>query len=100
MGTKSNRDAVGARVDAWVGGRRQTREVILGDGYASQNTLRLHFGLGTSTSVDRLQVRWPASGQVQTFTGIRSNQFIQITEGSDSFRIMEFAQGDEIEIAP
>ncbi len=100
VGTKSNRDAVGARVDAWVGGRRQTREVILGDGYASQNTLRLHFGLGTSTSVDRLQVRWPASGQVQTFTGIRSNQFIQITEGSDSFRIMEFAQGDEIEIAP
>ena len=46
MGTKSNRDAVGARVTARVGKLLLTREVSAGDGYGCQSALRLHFGLG------------------------------------------------------
>ena len=67
MGVKSNRDAVGARVSIKVNGKQQMREVVLGDGYGSQNSLRQHFGLGDATSVDELTVKWPRSGIVQTF---------------------------------
>ena len=59
VGTTSNRDGVGARVVARVGGLRLTREVVLGDGYGSQNTLRLHLGLGDETMVEELTVKWP-----------------------------------------
>jgi hypothetical protein len=58
------------------------RELIEGDGYASQNSLRQHFGLGGATSVDDLTVKWPASNTVQTFHNIAGNRIIQITEGS------------------
>src|SRR6187549_1298241 len=54
VGTSTNRDAVGARVYARVGKARQMREVVLGDGYGSQNTLRQYFGLGDATQVDEL----------------------------------------------
>src|SRR5262249_52906740 len=64
VGTRSNRDAVGARVTVTLGGQRQTREVALGDGYGAQNSLRLHFGLGAAPAVDELTVRWPRSGLV------------------------------------
>jgi hypothetical protein len=86
-GTRSNRDAVGARVTIYVDGRQQAREVVLGDGYGSQSSLRLHFGLGAYDRVDKLAVRWPRSGIVQAFEKIAANQIVQITEGED--RLLE-----------
>jgi hypothetical protein len=83
VGTKSNRDAVGARVTAIVKGGRQMREIVLGDGYASQNSLRQHFGLGGHPVVDELTVRWPKSGIVQTFRDVKANRIVEITEGND-----------------
>ncbi len=82
-GTKSNRDAVGARVTAIVRGKLQMREVVLGDGYGSQNTLRLHFGLSDATSADEMTVKWPRSGTVQKFKNVAGNRIIKITEGKD-----------------
>jgi hypothetical protein len=79
-GTKSNRSAVGARVMLEAGGVRQTREVQAGGSYASQSDLRMHFGLGVATTVERLEIRWP-SGQVQAFSGLPSNQAITVREG-------------------
>ena len=84
VGTKSNRDAVGARVTARVNGLLQMREVILGDGYGSQNSLRQYFGLDKASKVDELTVRWPRSGIVQTFRNVPGNRIIEITEGQDS----------------
>jgi hypothetical protein len=84
VGVRSNRDAVGARVTAVVQGKRQTREIVLGDGYASQNSLRQHFGLGGDAVVDELIVRWPRSGVVQTFRTVAANRIVEITEGSDN----------------
>ena len=84
VGTKTNRDAVGARVYARVGQSRQMREVVLGDGYGSQNTLRQHFGLGDATRVDELVVKWPKTGETQTFTNVAADRILQITEGSGS----------------
>jgi hypothetical protein len=81
VGTESNRDAVGARVFIKVGGKLQMREVVLGDGYGSQNSLRLHFGLGGATSVDEMIVQWPRSSIVQTFRNVVGNRIIQVTEG-------------------
>ena len=82
----TNRDAVGARVTIRAGGQRQMREVVLGDGYSSQNTLRLYFGLGearAAPAVDELTVTWPRSGAVQRFEGVATNRIVEIREGRD-----------------
>jgi hypothetical protein len=81
VGTKSNRDAAGARITIHVQGKLQMRELVLGDGYGSQNSLRQYFGLGEATSVDELTVRWPRSGATQTFRNLAANRIIEITEG-------------------
>jgi hypothetical protein len=67
VGTRGNRDAIGARVTVEAGGVRQIREVNGGNGYASQSTKVLHFGLGAAAKVEKLTVRWP-NGQSETFT--------------------------------
>jgi hypothetical protein len=85
VGTESNRDAVGTRVYATVGGNRQMREVVLGDGYGSQNTLRQHFGLGDADRVDELLVHWPKSGLTQSFHDVAADRILEITEGIDGF---------------
>ena len=83
VGVKSNRDAVGARVSIKVNGKPQMREIVLGDGYGSENSLRQHFGLGEATSVDEITVKWPRSGIVQTFHNVAGNRIVQITEGKN-----------------
>ncbi|HSS49487.1 MAG TPA: CRTAC1 family protein, partial [Thermoanaerobaculia bacterium] len=82
-GTKSNRDAVGARAIVRAGGKMLTREVVAGDGYASQNMLRLHFGLGAAATVDELTIKWPASGTVQHFQNVPADRIVKVTEGGD-----------------
>jgi hypothetical protein len=81
VGTKSNRDGVGARVTLRADGKLQTREVVLGDGYGSQNSLRVYFGLNNAGTIDEMTVRWPRSGIVQTFRNIRANRIVQVVEG-------------------
>ena len=66
VGTRSNRDAIGARLTVTAGGVTQIREVDGGNGYASQSSFRLHVGLGATTRVDSAVVRWP-SGRVESF---------------------------------
>ena len=79
-GVKSNRSAIGARVTLEAGGRRQMQEVLGGGGYYSQNEPALHFGLGDTKAVDKLEVRWPA-GSVQTWEGLEANHKYVLTEG-------------------
>jgi len=81
VGTKSNRDGVGARITARVNGLTQTREVTLGDGYGSQNSLRQYFGLKQAEEVEELTVRWPRSGIVQRFQHVPANRIVEVTEG-------------------
>ena len=83
VGVQSNRDAVGARITVIVKGKLQMREIVLGDGYGSQNSLRQHFGLADATSVDELTVRWPRSGVVQKFHNVAADRIVEITEGND-----------------
>jgi hypothetical protein len=78
IGTKSNRDAIGAIVILETDSGRQMRQMKGGGSYASTNEPRIHFGLGTS-KFQRLEIRWP-SGQAQTITEIAPNQFHSIIE--------------------
>ena len=84
VGVKSNRDAVGARVTIVAKDKLQMREVVLGDGYGSQNSLRQHFGLADAAVVDELTVRWPRSGLVQKFRNVAANRIVEITEGQQA----------------
>jgi hypothetical protein len=56
---KSPRDAIGASVYVTTGKLRQRQDVISGGSYASQNDTTLHFGLGSATSVDKVEITWP-----------------------------------------
>ena len=79
IGTKSNRDAIGARVRVQAGGLTQIREVDGGNGFAGQSTRRVHFGLGKSANIDSLQIRWP-SGTTESVQ-VPMNRLTYIEEG-------------------
>ena len=87
-GTRSNRDAIGARVKVTSGSLCQTKEVRSGSGYLSQSDMRLNFGLGAIATVDSVEIRWP-SGIIETFRDIKSNQFIAIVEGDKKFSVVK-----------
>ena len=78
-GSVSNRTAIGARVIATYGGRRQAQEVLSQSSFYSVNDLRLHFGLGTATTAS-LEVRWP-NGRTETFANVPADRLIRIKEG-------------------
>jgi len=78
-GTKSNRNAIGAQVKLHWNNQVQIQEVSGGSGYASQNQRRVHFGLGKSARVDRVEIRWP-SGQIQNIDAPKTRMLHRITE--------------------
>jgi hypothetical protein len=80
IGTQSNRGGIGARVRLTLGARTQIRDVKAGSSYLGQNDLRLHFGLGTAATAERLEVQWP-SGQTDVIQNVAANQILTIKEG-------------------
>jgi hypothetical protein len=80
IGTRSNRNGIGAKVKVVSGDLIQLDEVRSGGSYISQNDLKLHFGLEKRTKVDLIQVRWP-SGAVDTLTNIAANKIVTVKEG-------------------
>jgi enediyne biosynthesis protein E4 len=79
-GTKSNRLAIGTRVKVTAGRMTQTDQIRSGGSYLSQSDLRLHFGLGTATQVDSVEIRWP-SGTTDTLRDLHADQFYFVQEG-------------------
>lgn len=79
IGTRSNRDAIGARVTIHADGNSYIREVDGGNGYAGQSSTRVHFGIGKAVSVDSAQIHWP-SGWIEKIT-VPVNRLIYVTEG-------------------
>jgi len=83
VGTKSNRDGIGARVSVKVGARMLVDEVRSGSSYDSNSDIRLHFGLGAAAKVEWVQIRWP-NGSTERFSGVKVNTINTLTEGSGS----------------
>ena len=81
VGTKSNRDAIGARVTLSSAKRKWVDEVRSGSSYNSSSDLRLHFGLGSERVLTGLEVRWP-NGTRETFRPPAPDQILTLTEGS------------------
>lgn len=81
VGVKSNRNGIGARVVVITDDGQQIDEVRSGSSYYSQNDLRVSFGVGKSTAVKTIEVRWP-SGFIEKFADVKVNQTVTIKEGS------------------
>ena len=80
VGTKSNRDAFGARVEITAEGVTRYAEVRAGSSFESSNDPRLHFGLGSATHVDAIVIQWP-SGQVEKLGPEAADQELLVQEG-------------------
>jgi hypothetical protein len=83
VGTVSNRDAIGARLRMKSGHLLQTAEVKSGCCYMSQSDMRLHFGLGSISAIEWVEVRWP-NGKTEKFSAPRVNTFQVLREGSST----------------
>ena len=81
VGVQSNRNAIGARVEVYVGGRTIVQEVRSGSSFMSQSDFRLHFGLGEHDSVEKIEIRWPYPASRSSLKEMAANQFVEITEG-------------------
>ena len=89
VGTKSNRDGIGARVKVVAGDLTQIREVKSGSSYMSQNDTRLLFGLGDRAQADLVEVRWP-SGTVDGVEQIPARQLLIVEEGKGIVQMTAF----------
>jgi hypothetical protein len=78
-GTRSNRDAIGARVKVVTKGKTQYNHVATTCGYASSSAGPMHFGLGADTAIDLIEIHWP-SGQVQQLKDVKPDRIITIQE--------------------
>src|SRR5438067_13546246 len=81
IGTKSNRDGIGARISVSAGGRLRVDEVRSGSSYSSSSDMRVHFGLGQAKKIDYVRVRWP-SGLVEKFENLTIDSIHDLKEGA------------------
>ena len=81
IGTKSNRDGIGARITIRAGKRLLVDEVRSGSSYYSQSDMRVHFGLGSVMKLDSVEIRWP-SGLTERFDNVAVDQINTVKEGS------------------
>jgi hypothetical protein len=80
-GTRSQRQGIGARVVAEVGGRKIVREMYPPNGFMSQGPARVQFGLAGADKADKLTIHWP-SGLVQELRDVPANHHLRIQEGN------------------
>jgi enediyne biosynthesis protein E4 len=80
MGTKSNRDAIGAQVRIFHGGITQSRMVKTGSSYLSQSELPVTFGVGRRDRVEKVVIEWP-SGRTEEFPNVQSGRAYECVEG-------------------
>lgn len=79
-GPKSPRDAIGTKVFVTAGGARQRGDVYSGGSYASSSDQRLHFGLGSATKIDKIEIYWPSGGK-EEITVPSLDRIFRVEEG-------------------
>lgn len=90
IGTESNRNGIGARIEVTTAMGTMSREVRSGDAFSPMSSLIAHFGLGSSTEIEQVTVRWP-SGIVDMFAGIPINNTVDLLEGTGNVGVQEHA---------
>ena len=80
-GTSSNRAAIGAIVKVTVGTRTEAQAVLSQSSYYSHDDLRLHFGLGTATKADRIDILW-SNGRADVLTNVAGRRLVTIKEST------------------
>ena len=88
VGTKSNRDAIGTRVQVVTGDLTLVREVQRGYGFQAGHDPRLLFGLGQNQRVERIDIRWP-SGRRQVIENPPPRRYLNVREGSDQVAALQ-----------
>jgi len=78
-GTRSNRDAIGARIRVVSGGQVQFNHVTTVSGYASSSAGPVHFGLGAARIADEVEIRWP-SGILQKLKNLQCDRIVHVKE--------------------
>jgi hypothetical protein len=81
VGTKSNRDGIGARISIRTATRTLVDEVRSGSSYISNNDMRVHFGLGSASKIEWVEIRWP-SGLVERFANLAVDTIQTVKEGT------------------
>jgi len=91
IGTKSNRDGIGAVVRVTSAEGTQTQMLRSGSSYLSASELVLTFGLGQQSKVDSIEIRWP-SGQIDKLGAINAGQTITVTEGKGQTKAVPYGK--------
>ena len=87
VGTKANRDAVGARISYQAGDLKRSRTKVGGGSFLSSHDPRLVLGVGERTKIDWLEVKWPTpSKRVERFTDLPTDRYIKIVEGEGKWK--------------
>ena len=89
IGHKTNKAAIGARIRVTITENEAKRDIFLyvnSGGSFGASPLRKELGLGKATVIDQLEIRWPTSGQVQTFQNVPVNVCLEIQENIQEFR--------------
>src|ERR1700758_3128504 len=81
VGTKSNRDGIGARIRVKTAARVLVDEVRSGSSYDSNSDMRVHFGLGSAAKIESVEIRWP-SGLMERFANLAVDRIHTLTEGT------------------
>jgi hypothetical protein len=81
IGTESNKNAIGARVEIYGPWGVQVREVRSGESYGINNSFQIHFGLGAETTIDEVVIKWP-SGITESFEDVAANQTLTVIENT------------------
>jgi enediyne biosynthesis protein E4 len=94
VGSKSNRDGIGAVAHVTAGSTKQAQMLRSGSSYLSQSELVLTFGLGTHPKADAVEINWP-SGQVDRHSNVAGGQTVTIQEGRGIVATRKFARRPE-----
>ena len=87
VGSKCNKDAIGARITYQAGDLKRSRMQVGGGSYLSSHDPRVVLGLGGRTKLDWLEVRWPQpSGATERFTDVPIDRYITIAEGQGKWK--------------
>ena len=91
IGSRGNRDGVGARIEVTTAAGRQVDQVMGGGGYLGASDLRVHFGLGAADRIQSLRIRWPG-GAEEVFRDLDANRILSIREGAGKIEATRMSQ--------